>query len=31
LRGEKSNDGKRKGGKKVHTVINADEIVPSLV
>jgi hypothetical protein len=29
--GRKSKDGKRKGGIKVHTVINADEKVPSLV
>ena len=29
--GRKSKDGKSKGGIKVHTVINADEIVPSLV
>ena len=29
--GRKSKDGKSKGGIKVHAVINADEIVPSLV
>ena len=29
--GRKSKDGKSKGGIKVHTVINADEIVPNLV
>ena len=29
--GRKSKDGKSKGGMKVHTVINADEIVPNLV
>jgi IS4 transposase len=29
--GRKSKNGKRKGGIKVHTVINADEIVPSLI
>jgi hypothetical protein len=29
--GRKSKEGKRKGGIKVHTVINADEKVPSLV
>ena len=29
--GRKPKEGKRKGGIKVHTVINADEIVPSLV
>ena len=29
--GRKSNDGKSKGGIKVHTVINADEKVPTLV
>lgn len=29
--GRKPKEGKRKGGVKVHTVINADEIVPSLV
>lgn len=29
--GRKSKDGKRKGGIKVHTVIKADEKVPSLV
>ena len=29
--GRKSKDGKRKGGIKVHTVINADERAPSLV
>lgn len=29
--GRKSKDGKSKGGIKVHTVINADEKVPSLV
>jgi len=29
--GRKPKEGKRKGGVKVHTVINADEVVPSLV
>ena len=29
--GRKLKEGKRKGGVKVHTVINADEIIPSLV
>lgn len=29
--GRKPKEGKRKGGVKVHTVINADEIVPSMV
>jgi hypothetical protein len=29
--GRKPKDGKRKGGIKAHTVINADETVPSLV